>query len=80
MMILPALKTLNAEKRMFLKVGHRAADPVLLTYDDGVVDFSMRPGAMNKGGVNKDGRLLVNTLPTGNLQITKEMMDEERSL
>jgi hypothetical protein len=30
MMVLPALKTLNAEKRTFLKQGHRAADPVLL--------------------------------------------------
>lgn len=80
MMVLPALKTLNAEKRMFLKAGHRAADPVLLTYDDGVVDFSMRPGAMNKGGVNSDGKELVKTLPTGELQITIEMMNEERQL
>ena len=80
MMVLPALKTLNAEKRMFLKAGHRAADPVLLTYDDGVVDFSMRPGALNKGGVNADGKKLVDTLPVGELQITKEMMDEEKQL
>ena len=80
MMVLPALKTLNAEKRMFLKAGHRAADPVLLTYDDGLVDFSMRPGALNKGGVNAEGKRLIDTLPVGELQITKEMMDEERSL
>lgn len=80
MLVLPALKTLNAEKRTFLKQGHRAADPVLLTADDGIVDFSMRPGALNKGGVNSDGRLLVQALPTGNIQVTKEMMDEERAL
>jgi len=80
MMVLPALKTLNAEKRMFLKAGHRAADPVLLTYDDGIVDFSMRPGALNKGGMNQDGKRLIDTLPVGELQITKEMMDEERQL
>ena len=79
-MVLPALKTLNAEKRVFLKQGHRAADPVLLTADDGVVDFSMRPGALNKGGVTADGKLLVQTLPAGNIQITKEMMAEEKSL
>lgn len=80
MMVLPALKTLNAEKKTFLKQGHRAADPVLLTADDGIVDFSMRPGALNKGGVNADGKLLVNVLPTGQIQTTLEMMQEERAL
>ncbi len=80
MMVLPSLKTLNAQKRVFLKQGHRASDPVLLTADDGIVDFSMRPGALNKGGMNQDGRPLVGILPTGNIQITKEMMAEERTL
>lgn len=80
MMVLPALKTLNAEKRIFLKAGHRAADPVLLTYDDGIVDFSLKPGAMNKGGVNEKGQPLVHALQSGDLQITKEMMDEEKAL
>ena len=80
MMILPTLKTLNAQKRVFLKQGHRASDPVLLTTDDGIVDFSMVPGALNKGGMSADGHMLVGTLPTGNIQINKEMMDEERAL
>ena len=78
--VLPALKTLNAEKGTFLKQGHRAADPVLLTSDDGVVDMSLRPGAVNKGGWSSDGKPLVGVLPTGNIQVTKEMMDEERAL
>lgn len=80
MAVLPALKTLNAEKRMFLKAGHREADPVLLTADDGITSFDLRPGALNKGGITADGKLLVGTLPTGRIQISKEMMDEERSL
>lgn len=81
MMVLPALKTLNAEKTMFLKQGHRAADPVLLTADDGLIDgVSLRPGALNKGGVNSDGKPLVTVLPTGQIQVAKEMMDEERAL
>lgn len=80
MTALPAIKTLNAEKRDFLTQGHRAGTPVLLTTDDGVVDFSMRPGALNKGGMSTDGKPLVGTLPIGNIQITKEMMDEERGL
>lgn len=80
MMVLPALKTLNAEKSVFLKVGHRAGDPVLLTFDDGLVDPVLRPGAVNKGGVNSDGRALIQVLPTGDIQITKEMMDTEKAL
>lgn len=80
MMVLPALKTLNAEKRTFLKQGHRAADPVLLTSDDGLIDMNLTPGAINSGGVNSDGKALVQILPTGEIQVTKEMMDEEKSL
>lgn len=80
MQVLPALKTLNAEKATFLKVGHRAADPTLLTFDDGLVDPTMKPGAVNKGGVSADGKPLIQVLPTGQIQVTKEMMDEERAL
>jgi hypothetical protein len=80
MMVLPSLKTLNAEKSTFLKQGHRAADPVLLTADDGILDMSLRPGAINKGGVNAQGKPLVHILPSGEIQISKEMMAEEKSL
>lgn len=78
--VLAALKTLNGEKKIFLKSGHRAADPVLLTADDGIVDATLRPGGLNKGGVSPDGKALIQVLPTGNIQITKEMMDEERAI
>ena len=78
--VLPALKTLNAEKKIFLKSGHRAADPVLLTPDDGLLDFNMIPGARNAGGVNPDGKPLVHVLPTGDIQISEKMMGEERGL
>jgi hypothetical protein len=81
MMVLPALKTLNAEKSVFLRAGHRQADPVLLTADDGLVSgLENVPGKINPGGVNQDGKLLVQALPTGNISIPKEMMAEERSL
>lgn len=77
---LPSIKTLNAEKSMFLKVGHRAADPVLLTADDGLVGFDYTPGAMNKGGMNPQGQPLVAPLPVGNVQVSLEMMQEERGI
>lgn len=79
-MVLPSLKTLNAQKRVFLKQGHRAADPVLLTADDGIVGMSLRPGAMNKGGVNSQGKELVKVLPTGNIQINEKMMEAESTI
>ena len=78
--ILPTLKTLNAEKSMFLKVGHRTADPILLGPDDGLVDPSLIPGAYIKGGINPDGKALLQPLPIGNIQVTKEMMDDERAI
>jgi hypothetical protein len=80
MIVLPSLKTLNAEKTTFLKQGHRSADPVLLMADDGLVGMDMRPGAQNKGAVSQDGKLLVHTLPVGNIQISEKMMGEERSI
>lgn len=79
--VLPAIKTLNEQKRAMLKQGHRTVDPVILAYDDGVLDaFTMEAGAVNYGGISKDGRLLVQQLPVGNVQAGKELMDDERTL
>jgi len=80
MLVLPSLKTLNLEKQIFLKSGHRAADPVLLLADDGITAMNLRPGAQNKGGVTADGKVLVHTLPVGDIQISEKMMGEERSI
>lgn len=80
MLALPAIKTLNEQKKTILKQGHRIVDPVLLAHDDGVVDtFSLKPGAINYGGVDAQGRVLVHPLPTGNLAVGKDMMDDERA-
>lgn len=77
---LPAIKTLNEQKKTLLKQGHRAVDPVLLVHDDGVLDtFSMLPGAANPGGVSKDGRPLVHTLPVGNVNVGRDLMEDERN-
>lgn len=79
--LLPAIKTLNEEKKAMLKQGQRILDPVLITHDDGVIDgFSLKSGAINSGGVTSDGKPLVHALPTGNVQAGKELMDDEREL
>ena len=79
MMALPAIKVLNEQKKTLLTQGHRAIAPVLLSHDDGILDaFSMKPGALNPGGVTADGRPLVHALPVGNLAAGQELMDMER--
>ena len=79
MNVLPAIKVLNEEKKTVIKQGHRIVDPVLLAHDDGILDgFSLKPGAVNYGAVNSSGQRLVHELPTGNIAIGKELMDDER--
>lgn len=81
MSVLPALKTLNEQKKTLLKQGHRAVDPVLLAHDDGVLDnINMKPGAINFGGVDANGRPLVQALPTGNPMVGADLMDMERQV
>ncbi len=78
--VLPSLKTLNAEKATFLKAGHRASDPIFMSSDDGVGDFDLIPGAINKGWLNDQGVELIKPLVAGEIQISDKMMDEERML
>ncbi len=81
MMALPAIRTLNSQKSTQLKIGHRNADPVLLTHDDGLLDaFDLTPGAMNPGGVDENGNLMVQVLPAGNYQTGLDMMEREREI
>ncbi len=76
---LPASKTLTEQKRTMLKAGHKAVDPPLFTHDGGVMSgVNIRPGAVNRGGVSADGRMLVGTIPQGDPRIGKELMDDER--
>ena len=81
MFVLPSIKVLNEQKKTLLTQGHRAVAPVLLSHDDGIMDtFSMRPGAVNPGGVTAEGRPLIHALPVGNLAAGQELMDMERQV
>ena len=81
MLALPTIKVLNEQEKTVLKQAHRTVDPVLLLHDDGIVDtFSLKPGALNAGGVTADGRPLVHALPVGDLSIVKEMMEQKRAV
>lgn len=79
MNVLPAINVLNEQKKTLLKQGHRAVDPVLLAHDDGILDgISLMPGAVNYGGVSAEGRALVHALPTGQISVGRDMMEDER--
>ena len=76
-MVLPALKTMNAMKRVYMTQGHLAGDPAYLLPDDGTFDFKTHSGAFNYGGMSQDGKMLVGILPTGQIQYTEEMLKNE---
>jgi hypothetical protein len=79
--VLPAIKILNEQKKTVLKQGHRIVDPVLLAHDDGNLgSFSLKAGALNPGGISKDGKRLIDVLPTGNLAVGEKMMDMEKAI
>lgn len=74
----PALKTLNAEKGIFLTQGHRASDPTILLAGDDSLDFKNYPGSMNYGFLDEQGHRLADILPAGNIAITEKMMAMEQ--
>ncbi len=79
MQALTNIKVLNEQKKTVLKQGQRIVDPVLLGHDDGVLDgFSLKPGALNAGAINGRGQRLVDVLPTGNIAVGFEMMENEK--
>lgn len=80
MQAMPALGTVNAMKKTTLKQGQKAVDPVILTADDGVLNgrVDMRPGAANPGGISKDGKKLIDILPTGNFNVAENLIADER--
>lgn len=79
MNVLAGIKVLNESKRLSLKAWHRAVAPPLLAHDDGIMDgLSVTPDAVNYGAVSADGRVLVHALQTGQPEIAKEFMQDER--
>lgn len=78
---LPAIKTLNKQKEHLLKQGQLAVDPVILVHDDGIMDgASVESGTYISGAISADGRLLAQPLPTGRIDIGKDLMDDERQV
>lgn len=77
---LASLGSVNAMKKVVLKAGQKAVDPVLLAHDDGIMggSYDARPGSVLAGGVDSQGRALIQTLPSGNIQVGEHLIEDER--
>lgn len=77
MMVLPDIKMANEIARTLIRASHRALDPPLLAQEDGALTrIQTRPGAINYGGLNNRGELMLRPLETGgSIPVGIEMME-----
>jgi len=84
MLVLPSIKMAQEMQKTFIRAGHKIVDPPLLLHDDGVLgtgskQVRLTPGGLNYGGVDANGRPLIQPLQTGaRLDITEGMLEKER--
>ena len=82
MTILPDVKMLNEMNRTTIQAAQLAVLPPLLTARDGILDaVRMTPAAINKGGIDDQGRQMIVPMQVGGkIDIGLEMMDQKRSV
>jgi len=81
-MAFPSLGGVNAMKKTYIKMGHKAVDPPLLAHDDGVLSgrVDIRPGRVTYNAVNSQGQALVRELQTGsNFRVAEQLIADERT-
>lgn len=82
MTILPDIKMLNEMSRTTIRAAHRRAEPPLLTIEDGSLSrISMKPNAINMGGLDDQGRQMVQPMNfEGDVGLSLEMMNQRREM
>jgi hypothetical protein len=77
---LPDIKMVNEMSKTILRAAQKVTDPPLLMQEDGVLQaFDMRAGAINYGGVDEKGQVLVHPLVTGaRVDIGDEQVEQRR--
>lgn len=80
MLVLPDIKMLNEMKKTIIRSAHLTVAPPLLVQEDGALQaFDFRPNALNFGGVDGQGNLLVHPLNTGaRLDIGMDMIEAQQ--
>lgn len=78
---LPSLGAASAMKKSIIRAGQKAVDPVILAADDGILSgrIGLTPGHVNWGGVDSQGRALIQALPPSDPGIGIEMLQDERA-
>lgn len=84
-LVLPDIKTLQEMQRTFLRAGHKVVDPPLLAASDnqlgrGSKKIRISPGGITHGGMDREGRPMIQPLVTGaRLDLTEGMMETLRA-
>lgn len=82
---LPDIKMLNEMSRTDIRAVHKLIDPPILLHDDGILGggaltVNMRPGGLNPGGVDRNGRQMIQPFSTGaRVDIAEAKMDQRRA-
>lgn len=82
---LPDIKMLNEMSRTDIRAVHKLIDPPILLHDDGVLGggamtVNMRPGGLNPGGVDRNGRQMIQPFSTGaRVDINEAKMEQRRA-
>lgn len=77
---LPAIRTLNEQKKTVLRAGQKAVDPPILLAEEGALTpFNLRAGALNYGMLSADGSPLAVPFEfKGDPKIGQELMEMEQ--
>jgi hypothetical protein len=82
MTVLPDIKMLNEMERTTIQAAQLATLPPLLAHKDGILDaIRLTPAAINYGGVDDNGRQMVQPMQFGQrIDIGLEMRDQKRGV
>jgi len=80
MMALAAMGGASQMKKTNLKQGNKAVDPPLIAHNDNTMNggVDLRPGAINYGGVDRQGRELIKPLRGGDFRVAEVLLQDER--
>lgn len=73
--VLPELKSKNSIKEAFLKAAVEGGDPIRLLPEDGLFDFKATAGNYVFGGINEEGKAMVQNLAPGDIKYSQEAID-----
>ena len=82
MLVLPATKMVNEMEKTLLRAGQLAVNPPMLMQEDGALQmFDMRQGALNRGGIDEQGRQTVQALQWNpKLEWGEEKLEQKRRI